>query len=224
MSQLSEELHYLKEDLLNLIRLVKTQFNKSREAMLNLDKDLAREVIANEKRVNAEEIKIDRDCEKILALYKPVAIDLRFVLATLKMNGDLERIGDNAESIANFILDTEEPFKEEVIKDYQLLEMYDTAMSMFDDSLNAFVNEDTSLARKVFQKDDHLDETNHHATKISLEYIKNSPDQEFKYLTLLSIVRKLERVGDQTTNLAEEIIFYIEAKVLKHQKNKDINA
>jgi len=223
MSQLSEELHYLKEDLLNLIRLVKTQFTKSREAMLNLDKNLAKEVIANEKRVNAEEIKIDRDCEKILALYKPVAIDLRFVLATLKMNGDLERIGDNAESIANFILDAEEPFKEDVIKNYQLLEMYDTSMSMFDDSINAFVNEDTSLARKVFQKDDYLDESNHHATMLTMQYMKNSPDQEFKYLTLLSIVRKLERVGDQTTNLAEEIIFYIEAKVLKHQKNKDID-
>lgn len=217
MSQLSEELHYLKEDLLYMIRLVKSQFTKGQEALINYDLDLANEVLANEKRVNATELKIDKDCEKILALYNPVAVDLRFVLATLKMNAELERIGDNAESIAQFIKDVGEPFDPQMFQDYQVHLMYETALSMFDDTIDAFVNEDTKLARKVFQKDDLLDEINLTSNKLTLQKLREDPDREKHYLMLLSIIRKLERVGDQTTNMAEEIIFYIEAKVLKHK-------
>lgn len=217
MSHLAEELHYLKEDLLAMIRLVKSQFSKGREAILNYDLDLANEVIANEKRVNASELQIDRDCEKLLALYNPVAVDLRFVLATYKMNAELERIGDNAQSIAQFIKELPSGFSEKMIEDYQMLQMYDTALSMFDDSLDAFINEDTRRARKVFQKDDLLDDINWKSNHLTLQRIKEDPEHEWHYLTLLSIIRKLERVGDQTTNMAEELIFYIEAKVLKHK-------
>lgn len=200
-----------------MIQLVKSQFTKGREALLNYDLDLANEVLSNEKRVNASELQIDRDCEKLLALYNPVAVDLRFVLATYKMNAELERIGDNAQSIAQFIKEIPSGFSEKMVDDYQLLLMYDTALSMFDDSMEAFVNEDTKLARKVFQKDDLLDEVNRKSNNLTLRLIKEDPEHEWHYLTLLSIIRKLERVGDQTTNMAEEIIFYIEAKVLKHK-------
>jgi phosphate transport system protein len=217
MSQLSEELHYLKTDLLSMIELVKSQFTKGQEALLNNDYDLANEVLANEKRVNACELQLDKDCEKILALYNPVAVDLRFVLATFKMNSELERIGDNAESIANFIKDMPGAFSKEMIDQYQVNLMYDTALSMFDDAMAAFTEEDTRRARKVFQKDDLLDDINYKANKQALDSIKSDPSNEWQYLTLLSIIRKLERVGDQSTNMAEEIIFYIEAKVLKHK-------
>ena len=217
MSQLSEELHYLKTDLLSMIELVKSQFTKGQEALLNNDYDLANEVLANEKRVNACELQLDKDCEKILALYNPVAVDLRFVLATFKMNSELERIGDNAESIANFIKDMPGAFSKEMIDQYQVNLMYDTALSMFDDAMAAFTEEDTKRARKVFQKDDLLDDINYKANKQALDSIKSDPSNEWQYLTLLSIIRKLERVGDQSTNMAEEIIFYIEAKVLKHK-------
>ncbi len=217
MSQLSEELHYLKTDLLSMIELVKSQFTKGQEALLNNDYDLANEVLANEKRVNACELQLDKDCEKILALYNPVAVDLRFVLATFKMNSELERIGDNAESIANFIKDMPGAFSREMIDQYQVNLMYDTALSMFDDAMAAFTEEDTRRARKVFQKDDLLDDINYKANKQALDSIKSDPGNEWQYLTLLSIIRKLERVGDQSTNMAEEIIFYIEAKVLKHK-------
>lgn len=217
MSQLSEELHYLKEDLLSMIRLVKSQFTKGQEALINNDQDLANEILSNEKRVNACELQLDKDCEKILALFNPVAVDLRFVLATFKMNAELERIGDNAESIANLIKEVPGPYSEEMIQRYQLHQMYETALSMFDDAIAAFTNEDTSIARKVFQKDDLLDEINQAANKEALDSIKADPAHEWQYLTLLSIIRKLERVGDQSNNMAEEIIFYIEAKVLKHK-------
>lgn len=200
-----------------MIELVKSQFTKGQEALLNNDYDLANEVLANEKRVNACELQLDKDCEKILALYNPVAVDLRFVLATFKMNSELERIGDNAESIANFIKDMPGAFSKEMIDQYQVNLMYDTALSMFDDAMAAFTEEDTKRARKVFQKDDLLDDINYKANKQALDSIKSDPSNEWQYLTLLSIIRKLERVGDQSTNMAEEIIFYIEAKVLKHK-------
>ena len=200
-----------------MIELVKSQFTKGQEALLNNDYDLANEVLANEKRVNACELQLDKDCEKILALYNPVAVDLRFVLATFKMNSELERIGDNAESIANFIKDMPGAFSKEMIDQYQVNLMYDTALSMFDDAMAAFTEEDTRRARKVFHKDDLLDDINYKANKQALDSIKSDPSNEWQYLTLLSIIRKLERVGDQSTNMAEEIIFYIEAKVLKHK-------
>jgi len=178
--------------------------------------DLAREVIENERIVNAIELKIDRDCENILALFQPVAVDLRFVLATLKINSNLERIGDNVEGIARYVLDVDHPFRGELLAEYRVEEMYQIAISMVDDTMFALLKEDTALARKVFFKDDTLDEINKEAARLTLKSIaENRPDPKH-YLNALSIIRKLERVGDQTKNIAEEIIFFIEAKVLKH--------
>ena len=146
----------------------------------------------------------------------PVAVDLRFVLAALKINTNLERIGDNAEGIARYVLDVDTPFDPEMLKAYRMEEMYETAVAMMDDSLDAFIKENTSLARKVFIKDDTLDEINKSATQLTLQKISAGDPHPLHYLNTLSIIRKLERVGDQTKNIAEEIIFYIEAKVLKH--------
>lgn len=216
MSHLETELHLLKEDLIEMTRLVRSQISKGRDALLNFDFDLAKEVLANEKRINAHELKIDRDCENILALFTPVAVDLRFILASLKMNSNLERIGDNAEGIARYVLDVTIPFEKEVLEEYQVIDMFKIAISMMDDALDAFIYEDTSLARKVFQKDDLLDAINRNAANLTLDYIKRNHTHPLHYLNVLAIIRKLERVGDQTKNIAEEIIFFIEAKVLKH--------
>ena len=216
MSHLDTEIHLLREQLIEMQRIVRSQLSKCRTALLSFDTDLAREVLYNEKRVNALELKIDRDCENILALFNPVAVDLRFVLAALKINTNLERIGDNAEGIARYVLDVDTPFDAEMLKEYRMEEMYETAVAMMDDSLDAFIKENTSLARKVFIKDDTLDEINKAATQLTLKKISAGDAHPLHYLNTLSIIRKLERVGDQTKNIAEEIIFYIEAKVLKH--------
>jgi phosphate transport system protein len=216
MSHLDTEIHLLKEQLIEMQRLVRSQLSKSKNALISFDMDLVREVLFNEKRVNALELKIDRDCENILALFNPVAIDLRFVLATLKINANLERIGDNAEGIARYVQDLDKPFPPEMLNEYRLEEMYSTAVSMMDDALDALIKEDTSLARKVFIKDDVLDEINRSATQLTLRNISDNKLNPLHYLNTLSIVRKFERVGDQTKNIAEEIIFFIEAKVLKH--------
>jgi phosphate transport system protein len=220
MSHLETELHLLKEDLIEMTRLVKIQLFKGRDALLHFDRDLAREIIVNENRINALELKIDRDCENIFALFNPVAVDLRFVLAALKINANLERIGDNAEGIARYVMEVDRPFDEKIIKGYCVEEMCNTATSMLDNTLEALLQEDTKLARQVFLKDDRLDEINRDCTKTTLRLLKENPDNALHYLSIMSIIRKLERVGDQSKNIAEEIIFYIEAKVLKHTEEK----
>ncbi len=220
MSHLNAEIHRLKEELIEMQRHVRMQVSKCRNAIFQFDTDLAREVIANEKYINALELKIDRDCENMLALFNPVAIDLRFILAALKINTNLERTSDNAEGIARYILDLDRPLDPELLKLFEVEQMYETTLSMIDDATQAFIQEDTALARKVFQKDDVLDSINRRATQTALRLIREQHPDHLHFLNLLSIVRKTERIGDQTKNVAEEIIFFIEAKVLKHgEKN-----
>jgi phosphate transport system protein len=220
MSHLDTEIHHLKEELIEMHRMARSQMSKGKNSLMTYDIGLARDVIATEKRINAMELKIDRDCENILALFNPVAVDLRFVLAALKINSNLERIGDYAEGIARYLLDIKAPFSEKILSDYKIEEMYFIAVSMMDDALDALIKEDTSIARKVFIKDATLDQMNTIATQTTLRYIAENQEESLNYLNMLSIIRKMERVGDQTKNIAEEIIFFIEAKVLKHGEQK----
>jgi len=220
MSHLDNEIKLLKDNILELMFLVKNQLEKGQKALNNFDEELAHEIMANEKRVDSLELTIDRDCENILALHNPVAVDLRFVMASFKINSDLERVGDHANSIAKYITDFENQIDEDIIKRMRLDEMYDTSIKMMSNIFNAFITEDTELARKVFKLDETLNEINREVSGIAAELIKENISQTQNYLYLFSIIRKLERVGDLTKNIAEELIFYIEAKVLKHQKMK----
>jgi phosphate transport system protein len=170
-----------------------------------------------EKRVNGTELKIDRDCENIFALFCPVAIDLRFLLAVLKINSNLERIGDIADGIAKYVIKADGPFNEELLKASRILQMYDESVNILEDTQAAFEQEDTILARGVFKKDEFLDNINLSATGVLEKYLKDHPEDTAQALWILSIIRRLERVGDQSKNIAEEIIFYLEAKVLKHK-------
>jgi phosphate transport system protein len=217
MSQLEIELGFLKTEVINMWNLVKTQVEKARTSMITFDKDLAREIVLKERRVNGAELKIDRDCENIFALLTPVAVDLRFVLAVLKINSNLERIGDIAEGIAKYILSAEAEFKKELLETTKVMVMYDEAVRILEDTLAAFENEDTLLARRVFEKDEFLDNINQRAKELIVGHLKDRPEDLAQALDILSIIRKLERVGDQSKNISEEIIFYLEAKVLKHK-------
>jgi phosphate transport system protein len=217
MTHLDIELQHLKAEAIKMWTLVNLQLEKGKQSLLKLDKDLAREVILSERRVNAYELKLDRDCENIFALFNPVAVDLRFVLAVLKINNNLERTGDIVEGIAKFVLNVDNTFDKQLLEITRAVEMYEAANNMMEDVLEAFDKEDTSIARKVFQQDDLLDDINIKANKIVADYVRTHPDNIEAALYLLSIIRKLERIGDQAKNMAEEIIFYIEAKVLKHR-------
>lgn len=220
MSHLDTEVKNLKAEMLEMFILVKSQLEKSKEALINLDKDLAREVLVNEKRVNGFELKLDRDCENLIALFNPVAIDLRFVLACLKINSNLERIGDIAEGICQFVLNIKLEPEKILLENTRMLEMFDTSIMILNDVMEAFDKEDTKLARSVFKMDEILDEINLNANQAVAEFIRSNPDRINQSLYLLSAIRKLERVGDQCKNISEEIIFYIEAKVLKHKSRE----
>ncbi len=221
MSHLDIELQVLKKDVGELFKLVQTQLDKCKMALANFDLDLAREVISNEKRVNAYELKIDRDCENIFALFNPVAVDLRFVLAVLKINSNLERIGDIAEGIARFVADVENHYEKDLLQKTNVMSMFETANKMVADMAISFEKEDTSMARTIFAQDEILDAINNSASYAIADYINANPKQTRQALHILSMIRKLERVGDQSKNIAEEIIFYIEAKVLKHLSRQE---
>ena len=158
MSHLEIELSRLKSDLIEMFAIVISQLSKSKEALIKLDKDLAREIRVNERRVNSFELKLDRDCENIIALFNPVAIDLRLVLASLKINSNLERIGDIAEGIANYVLNFRLEPEPSLLEASRLIEMFDVSIGILEDVMKAYEQEDTSLARNVFKKDEMLDE------------------------------------------------------------------
>ena len=201
--------------------LVISQLRKTHQSLITFDKDLAREVLSNETRVNSFELQIDLDCENIFALFHPVAVDLRFVLAILKINNNLERTGDIAEGIARFIISAEKPFDATLQEVSQVILMYEEAADMLVDVLKGFEQEDTKTARGIFKRDEILDEINGKANQVIANYLRNNPENIEQSLYLLSIIRKLERVGDQCKNIAEEIIFYVEAKVLKHKETSE---
>lgn len=224
MSHLEIELRNLKSEMLEMFALVKLQLEKSKAALVNLDKDLAREVLVNEKRVNGFELKLDRDCENIIALFNPVAIDLRLVLACMKINSNLERIGDIAEGISQFVLNIKLEPEKKLLENTRLIEMYDTAILITHEVMEAFNTEDTKRARSVFKMDEILDEINLNANQAVADFIRENPERINQSLYLLSAIRKLERVGDQCKNISEEIIFYIEAKVLKHKSREQKQA
>ena len=216
MTPLENEITAVKKELVNMWILVQSQLNTAREAMVQFDKDLAREVLVKEKRVNSFELKIDRDCENIFALHCPVAIDLRFLLAALKINTNLERIGDIAAGIAKYVVDSAVNFDASALESTSVLRMFDEAINILTDTRTAFEMEDTVLARSIFKRDDVLDAINDNASNSVAEVIKANISSMTEALYILSIIRKLERVGDQSKNIAEEIIFYVEAKILKH--------
>lgn len=217
MLHLQDELNKLKESLIEMSYQVMSQVEKSVDSLTNFDKDLAQEVIRNEKRINATELKIDRECEIIFSLMAPVAKDMRFVFATLKINNDLERIADYAENNSLVVMELKQPFEKELLENLRLKEMQQTALSMMTDVIAAYSSDNSEIARGVFMEDFILNEIHRAAKPIITAECKKNPDNIAIYMDLWSAIRRLERTGDHLTNIAEEIIFYLEATVLKHE-------
>jgi len=217
-----QALTQLRDDITDLMHMVHRQLEKAKEALETLDKDLASEIMTIEKNVNATELRIDKECENILALYNPVAIDLRLVLASINLNTQLERIGDHANGIAEYIAyeDLEEPFEKEILDAINFNEMFVTAISMVDDAIYSFIKEDTKIARWVFGKDATLNKINKKSSKIIAEFSQKNPERIRKYLFLFSIMKKLERIGDLSKNIAEETVYFVDAKYIKHKGKK----
>ena len=203
---IESELILLKKEVDEMWTLVYNQLDRAGEAVMTLDKELAQQVMVRERRVNAFELKIDSDIEDIIALYNPVAIDLRFVLAMLKINTNLERLGDFAEGIARFVIRCKEPVLDaDLLTRLRLGEMQAEVLSMLE------------LAKRA------LNDINAEATGILADYIREHPETAHTCVDLVGVFRKLERSGDHITNIAEEIVFFIDAKVLKHSGKVDEN-
>ena len=220
MISLDQHKETLNQTGLEMLHLCTKQLENAREAFFNHDTDLAEEVAHTENRVNALDLKIDRDCERFIALHNPVASDLRFVLALRKINFDLERVGDHAYGISRYIIEVDTPIEQKLLTTLRIEEMFDSALSMLDDITEAYNEVDTNTARKVFKKDKVLNKINMSSFAVISEEVKKVPEVIDQALLLFSIIKKLERIGDLVTNIAEEIIFYREAEVLKHRKKK----
>ncbi|MDR1340207.1 MAG: phosphate signaling complex protein PhoU [Prevotellaceae bacterium] len=217
MKHAEKELQALKEEVSQMWKLVLSQLEKAKQAFLNGEIETAREIASREKRVDAFELKIDSDCENYIALYSPVAVDLRLVLSLIKISITLERIGDFAESIARRIIDEggERP-EAQIMEELQLEKMFDTLINMLSDSFVALESENTRLSGRIMARDDEIDAIYRNSIDILTAYLQKNPAHIRCGLNTVLLLRKLERIGDHCNNIVEEIVFYVDAKVLKH--------
>lgn len=214
------ELKLIQSEVVRMWTLVYDQIGRTKQAVLGLDKNIAQQVSLRERLVDAFELKIDSEIEDFIALYTPVAIDLRFVLAMLKINNDLERIGDYAYSIARFVRETDAvELDAELVRRLRLEQMFSVVLEMMSGLKQSLEEMDPAHAVSVIAMDDTLDEVKSASDGILVEYAKKDSDAIPLLMGLGSIFRKLERAGDHLTNIAEEIVFFIDAKVIKHNDN-----
>lgn len=220
MPAIDPELQALKENLLDMLSMVKDQMEKCVEAIQKQDIDVAKQVVDDEKKINIQELAIDRDCENILALHTPVATDLRLVLATLKITNDLERIADSAKSLAKVLCKDISKKEFGWIESFGIVPMLEIIADMLKEMGSALKKNETRPALKAAKKDEELNDYFKKALKTTASLIVKNPDDAKAILTLMLMVRNLERSGDLTKNIAEELVFHMEARVLKHQRKK----
>lgn len=217
MKHTEDSIRAVKKSLAEMWVLVQGQVEKAVQALLTGNAELAHEVIGREKLVDSYELAIDRECENFFALLNPVAVDLRMMLSVIKINNNLERIGDFAEGIASFAarhpgVGVDQQLQEKL----RLREMTETALEMLNLCKTALAREDGKTAGKVFLRDDTLDRIHGDSVDILAGYIREHPNAARECLLLHSAIRRIERIGDRCSNIAEDIVFYLEARVLKH--------
>ena len=215
------EIEYLKEIFVEYVELVQSQFEKSILILKENNIELIHEVLRNEKRVDSGELTVEKNCENILALFQPVATELRLVTAILKSVSDLERIGDHAKNIAQLAESRlGNPIQSSLIEQYNVVGLAKKVSEMAEILIEAFEESNSVKASKVFKLDY---EINKEYRKI-LTNLKSDIKENIKfsddYFDLFHIVVRIERAGNLFSNFAEEIIFYINAENLKHKKKK----
>ena len=217
MKHNEKELSALKDEVSQMWKLALSQLEKTKQAFLNNNVEIAREVASREKRVDAFELKIDCDCENYIALFAPVAIDLRLVLSMLKISSTLERIADFCEGIARQVIEEDcMGMETELVENLQIEKMFDIVISMLSDSFVALESENTKMSGKILSKDDEIDNLYRNSIDIISDYLSKKPEFIRCGLKAILLVRKLERIGDHCSNIVEDIVFYVDAKVLKH--------
>ena len=209
-----EELEALKQTLLAMGGLVEDQIRRVMRALLERDDALAQEVIDRDQQVNAYDVEVDETCVGLLALHQPTAGDLRFITTAMKIVTDLERIGDQAVNIAQRVLELN---REPQLKPYiDLPRMAEKAQAMVKESLDAFVARDTTLARKVCAEDADVDALKEQLFRELLTFMMEDPKTIPRAIRLILISRFMERVADHATNIAEMVIYLVDAKMVRH--------
>ena len=216
------ELKSIQGEIIRMWTLVYDQMERAKQAVMEFDKNVAKQITIRERLVDAFELKIDSEIEDFIALYTPVAIDLRFVLAMLKINNDLERIGDYAYSIARFVNESDAAgLDKELTERLRMEEMFSTVLEMMTSLRQSLEEMNPAHAISVIAMDDTLDSLNAESNAILVEYAKKDLESIPLLMGLGSTFRKLERTGDHLTNIAEEIVFFIDAKIIKHTGSQE---
>ena len=214
---LQKELDNLKKRILSLGAIVEEHVSMAIKAVDVKDADIAEKIIQADTKVDAMEVEIEEECLKVLALHQPVAVDLRFITAVIKINNDLERIGDEAVNIAERVVYLASRSPVEAQFGYSL--MADKTKTMLQESLDALVNMDVDMAYKVRLDDDEVDNINIDIHEKVRNAIQKNPERVGSLINLLSISRHLERIADHATNIAEEVIYMIEGVIQRHKES-----
>ncbi|MEW6378522.1 MAG: phosphate signaling complex protein PhoU [bacterium] len=212
---LQREIEKLKRNLLSLSTLVEESVQKAVKSIEQRNTKLAVSVIENDLKIDHTEVDVEEECLKVLALYQPVAIDLRFIVAVLKINNDLERIGDLAVNIAERA--TFLAAQSKVNIPFDLAGMAEKAQLMLRQSLDALVNMDSQLAREVCASDDEVDAINREMYSQVQAGINRHPEEVESLIHLLSVSRHLERIADHATNIAEDVIYMVDGEISRHK-------
>lgn len=209
-----QELNSLKQELLQMASLAEAAIGHAVSALLQRDLGLAEDVLRGDEAINRLEVAIDERCLRLLALYQPEAGDLRFIAMALKINNDLERIGDQAVNVAERSLELlKEPILKPLIDIPYLAQL---SQAMLKHSVDAFLQRDTALARSVCQRDDEVDALDDQIFRELLTYMLEDRQAITRAVNLILVSRHLERVADHATNIAENVIYLVEGTYIKH--------
>jgi phosphate transport system protein len=213
--QFDQQLEKLKTRVIKMCSLVDEQVEFAFRSILEENAELANLVIERDKKVDKYDVKIDKICQKIFALNQPVAMDLRLIMSALTINSNLERIGDIAVNLSEeYLKMTKKPdfFNKTLFNEMSL-----TVKEMIKNAFDSFIENDPKLAQKVIITDDKLDELNRENHRILIGIMEEKPENVRPGVSLISISREMERLGDHATNIAEDVFFIVEAQMIKHK-------
>jgi phosphate transport system protein len=210
-----EALASLRNNVLMMAGLTERSLNRAMKGLLERDDDLCANAIADDEEIDQLEKQMDKDGVDVLLRFQPVASDLRRVVSAMKLSPNIERVADQATNIARRARKLN---RHPALPEVQLISpLHAHAISMFKDSIDAFVREDVQLARDIIPRDDDLDEMNASTSSQLIERMAQDPEQLRGYLNLIFIARCLERVGDHATNIAEDAVYAVAAEDIRHQ-------
>ena len=221
MIQTEKEIKLLRKRLLEMWDLVISQLKDSKQAFLENDVEVAHRVKNNENRIDAMELGVDSECENYILLYAPKAVDMRLVLSIINVSASLERIADFANSICRYIIKGgRELLSDQLLTELEMSLMFDEVIEMLGICYRSFVEKDVSSAINLIKQDDDVDRIYNKSADIISTYLQNDVSIAKESLRLMVLLKKIERIGDHCNNIMEELVFWIDAEILKHRRIK----